>query len=216
MTKPAIQITSSNDQSPKPAHIPLQRARRWRSDIEDNDHNPTFPIFLTQKAYIKICVHAGSDLDNEIGGWLLGKWCVDQTTQEEFVVVEANLPAVFTRSGSAFLTFTQDSQVAMHDLMEDRYPGKELVGWYHTHPRMGIFLSTYDVWLHKNFFTKPWQMALVIEPHSNVAGFFTRDSEGELDSRYYRGFYEIDNGQDRSVVHWKNMEPEPVADVEGG
>jgi proteasome lid subunit RPN8/RPN11 len=100
--------------------------------------------------------------------------------------------------------------------MEDRYPGKELVGWYHTHPRMGIFLSTYDVWLHKHFFPKPWQVALVIEPHSNVAGFFSQDSQGELDARYYHGFYEIDNGQNRSVVHWNNMQPEPIADIEGG
>jgi hypothetical protein len=47
---------------------------------------------------------------------------------------------------------------------------------------------------------------LVIEPHTNVAGFFIRDKDGNLDGRHYFGFHELANEQKRSVVHWENMQ----------
>ncbi|MGD8457868.1 MAG: Mov34/MPN/PAD-1 family protein [Anaerolineales bacterium] len=211
-----IQLSKQESVEEQTSHIPYERARRWWSDVEEERRPSPISMFVTQKAYVRICAHAGSDLENEVGGWMVGKQRTDNNTGEGFIVVEAVLPAVHVDHGSAHLTFTQDSQVAMYAMMEERYPGKDLVGWYHTHPKMGIFLSKYDHWLHKNFFKQPWQVALVVEPHSNVAGFFTWDSEGKLDTRYYYGFYEINNGQARSVVHWKNMSPKPVSDVEGG
>jgi proteasome lid subunit RPN8/RPN11 len=99
----------------------------------------------------------------------------------------------------------------MHSLMEEKFPDKELVGWYHTHPRMGLFLSSHDIFLHNNFFPKPWQVALVVEPHSNVGGFFIKDKNGEMDARHHFGFYEIISGSERSLVHWENLEAEPEA-----
>lgn len=216
MTNPLIHLLPTEVSSPQSAHIPIRQARRWWSDVENGKRPPLISVFVTQKAYVHICVHADSDLENEIGGWLVGKWRVDHRTGKEFIVVEAALPAIHIRHGSAFLTFTQDSQVAMYDLLEDRYPGKELVGWYHTHPRMDVFFSKHDVWLHNNFFPKPWQVGLVVEPFSSKAGFFIRDSEGVLDSRHYYGFYEINNELERSVVHWWNMSPDPHSDNDGG
>jgi proteasome lid subunit RPN8/RPN11 len=196
----------------KHGHIPKKHARRWHTDVEfAKNRTPQVSVFISQKAYIRVCVHAGSDLNNEVGGWLVGKWRVDANTGEEFIVVEAILPAIYTLKGSAFLTFTQDSQVAMYSLMEDKFPKKELVGWYHTHPRMGLFLSSHDLFLHNHFFPKPWQVALVVEPHSNVGGFFIRDVEGQMHARHHFGFYEITNGLDRSVVHWENLHHEPEA-----
>jgi len=190
---------------PQSGKIPIHCARRWRSPVEASVAPPEVTVFLTQRAYARACAHAGSDLDNEVGGWLIGKWRIDNLTQREFIVVERILSAPYVRQGSAFLTFTQDSQVAMHAELESRYPDKQVVGWYHTHPRMGIFLSQYDTWLHKYFFPQPWQVALVIEPHSTTAGFFIRDKDGSLDPRAYCGFYELTSGRGRSIVHWANL-----------
>ena len=210
-----IRFSTQDTATSHPGYTPYTRARRWWSDVEAEERPPSVPVFVTQKAYVRINKHAGSDLDNEVGGWLIGKQRNDHHTGQTYIVVEAVLPAMHTRHGGAFLTFTQDGQVAMYKLMEDHYPGKELVGWYHTHPKMGIFLSNYDVWLHKYFFKNPWQVALVVEPHSNVAGFFAWDTEGQLDSRYYYGFHEINNGRARSVVRWRNMSSRPLSEVEG-
>ena len=212
MTDPSIHILPSEPSSPPGAHIPSSRAWRWRSQFEQDDHNPVVSVFVTQRAYVRFCAHAGSDLQNEVGGWLVGKWRADKVTGENFIVVEAILPAPHTRQGSAYLTFTQDTQIALYDELNERYPNKDLVGWYHTHPRMGVFLSQYDTWLHRNFFPELYQVALVIEPYSATGGFFLRQPDGNLDPRHYYGFYELYHRNKRSVVHWRNMLPqEPLA-----
>ncbi len=79
------------------------------------------------------------------------------------------------------------------------------MGWYHTHPKMSVFLSGHDTFLHNHFFPHPWQVALVIEPHSHQAGFFIRDQEGELDPRYYFGFQELVGRGNQSLVNWNNL-----------
>jgi len=208
MTDPSIRLTPSDQPIPRRAHIPCKRAWRWRSSVEDGKLTPGVSVFVTQKAYVRICAHAGSDLQNEVGGWLVGRWRADRQTEDPFIVVEAILPAPHTRHGSAFLTFTQDTQVALYESLKERFPNKELVGWYHTHPRMGIFLSEYDTWLHHNFFPNPYQVALVVEPYSATGGFFIRQNDGLLDARYYFGFYELHHRNRRSVVHWRNMIPQ--------
>lgn len=144
----------------------------------------------------------------------MGRWRKDRRTGRQFIVIEASLPAEHTRHGSAFLTFTQDTQVELRKKMELRFPDKELVGWYHTHPRMGVFMSAYDTWLHSHFFPLDYQVALVIEPYSMHGGFFIRQEDGRLDPRLYFGFHELHNRRKRSVVHWQNMLPEMFSEIE--
>jgi proteasome lid subunit RPN8/RPN11 len=208
MTSPSIRLLPNGQPEPRQGYLPSSRAMRWQSANEENGPEPVVSVFVSQRAYVRCCAHAGSDLNNEVGGWLVGKWRVDKRTGKEFIVVENILPAPHTRQGSAFLTFTQESQVAMHQALEERYPSKELVGWYHTHPRMGVFLSEYDTWLHRNFFPELFQVALVIEPYSASGGFFIRQPDGNLDARRYYGFYELHNRKRRSVVHWRNIFPQ--------
>jgi len=47
-----------------------------------------------------------------------------------------------------------------------------IVGWYHSHPNMGIFLSGTDVRNMKLFHYKPYQIAIVIDPIRNDIGVF--------------------------------------------
>jgi len=202
-----IRLGPMDKSTPCFGHVPYKHARRWQAPDEAVVSAPNLDVFMTQGAFVRACAHAGSDLDNEVGGWMIGQWRSDKVNQQQFIVIEKILPAPHTKHGKAYLTFTQDSQVAMHEELEMRYPGKKVVGWYHTHPRMGIFLSQHDTWLHLNFFPKPWQVALVIEPHSSSGGFFLRGTDGQLDSRQYFGFYELINKRRRSVVHWRNLCP---------
>ncbi|MEX2162555.1 MAG: Mov34/MPN/PAD-1 family protein [Anaerolineales bacterium] len=198
--------------TPRRARLPIHRALRWLADGEDG-RVPGVQVFVTQPAFQAINEHANSDLDNEVGGWLAGRWCRDVDTKAEFVVVEALLPAQQVRSGSTFLTFTHDSQVAMLAALEERYATKGIVGWCHTHPRMGLFLSGYDTWLHEHFFPYAWQVALVIDPHGHQGGFFIRNAKDELDARRYFGFYELLNRRGESIVDWHNLYAEKKAET---
>jgi proteasome lid subunit RPN8/RPN11 len=188
--------------------MPRASALCWRSAFEEQAARPGLSVFVTQRSFVRVCAQAGSDLENEVGGVLAGKWRVDGASGEKFVVVEGVLPAPHTRHGSTYVTFTQDSLVALNDALEMRYPGKQMVGWYHTHPRMGVFLSTYDTWLHEHFFPEAWQVALVIDPHAQEGGFFIRSEDGALDPQRYFGFHELVGAKKGSVVHWENMQAE--------
>jgi len=200
-----ISLAPQEVQLPRYGYLPYKRALRWKSPTEDESLTPQVRVFVSQRAFIRFCAHAGSDLENEVGGWLVGKWRQDRHSGQQFIVIEAALPARHVRHGGAFLTFTHESQIALYREFQARFPNRELVGWYHTHPRMGIFLSEYDTWLHRNFFPEPYQVALVIEPYSSTGGFFIRQAEGNLDAHRYFGFYELNGGRLRSVVHWRNL-----------
>jgi proteasome lid subunit RPN8/RPN11 len=184
---------------------PLENAQRWESPHGGNGIKPTVSVFLNRAAYIRVSVHSSSSDTVEVGGVLVGDWCLDEETGEQFVIVKHALPARHTLQGSVYLTFTQDSLVDLHEQIEKRFEGERIVGWYHTHPRMGIFLSHYDTWLHKNFFPEPWQVALVVEPYSSLGGFFIRQPDGGLDPKHYFGFYEVDGASGSSIVRWQNL-----------
>ena len=200
-----IRIEPAEELQPRPAAIPLAFAQRWDSPFDRDGIKTTVKVFVTQPAYARMCVHASSEMEQETGGILVGQWCTDVDTDEQFIVVENALPARYTRQGSVYLTFTQDTLVDIHAKIEERYPSRQIVGWYHTHPKMGIFLSHYDTWLHSYFFPEPWQVALVIEPHKKLGGFFVRQPGGQLDPARYFGFHELESNLNWSIVHWKNL-----------
>lgn len=199
-----IHVLPSDMIQPITTPLPVKRASRWNSPYDSIGLNPLTSVFMSQPAYSRICVHSVSDLKNEVGGILVGQWCRDENS-EQFVVVEHALPARHTRQSSVYLTFTQDSLVDIHDQIDTNYKGSKIVGWYHTHPNMGIFLSHYDTWLHSNFFPEPWQVALVVEPVSGTAGFFVRQKNHVFDPTRYFGFYELDGSYGRSMVNWSNL-----------
>jgi len=222
-SKSRIHVLPSDMTQPITTPLPVNRASRWNSQYDDNGLNPLVSVFMTQPAYSRICVHSVSDMQNEVGGVLMGQWCVDindnNRNRSQFIVVEHAIPARHTRQGSVYLTFTQESLVDIHDQIDMHFQGKRIVGWYHTHPRMGIFLSHYDTWLHNNFFPEPWQVALVVEPHSGLGGFFVRQSAGVLDPTRYFGFHELEGSFGRSMVFWSNLyqlEEQKEKEKEGG
>jgi len=216
VNEPRLHLLPSEPPRPLTSRIPWGQALRWHSPYEGAGPAAAVAVFLTQKSFVRACAHAGSDLHNEVGGALVGKWRVDEARGEKFVVVEGALPAPYTRHGSSFVTFTQDSLVALHEQLEQRHPGKQMVGWYHTHPGLGLFLSGYDAWLHEHFFPELWQVALVIDPQARQGGFFVRTEEGALDPQRYFGFSELLDGRRRSLVHWENVQPDPEPAVVGG
>ncbi|MDP2975617.1 MAG: hypothetical protein Q8N45_05325 [Anaerolineales bacterium] len=204
-TRTRIRLAPPDETRPRLAVMPVDEAQRWNSRFDAKQDRLAVLVFVTQSAYARICVHTASDLDNEVGGVLVGQRYLDEAAGEQFVVTESVIPACYTRQGPVYLTFTQDSLVYFHTTLEQRYPGKRIVGWYHTHPRMGIFLSHYDTWLHGSFFSEPWQVALVVEPHTSTAGFFVRQANGILDPTRYFGFYELNGAFGHSLMHWQNL-----------
>ena len=204
--KTNIQLLPSEQALPRSTRIPYAQAISWKPARKvEKAPDPVVSVFMTRPSFSECCNHALSDMENEVGGWLLGKWRTDKESNKQFIIVDTILPAQNTISSSSYLTFTQQSQVDLRNHLDEKYPDKELVGWFHTHPRMGVFLSSYDTWLHQHFFPELWQVALVIEPHAGMGGFFIRQKDGQLDPRLYYGFYELAGSIEQSVVDWQNL-----------
>jgi proteasome lid subunit RPN8/RPN11 len=135
-------------------------------------------IRIGEEALRKARAHAASGLDQEVGGLCVGAarragpggiWTVE--IGDTFI-------AEHTVNHRASITFTPDTWSAAHRIIEQHYAGQGLglVGWYHTHPGFGVFLSAgYDLFIHENFFNQPWHVALVIDPLRGQEGFFVWD-----------------------------------------
>ena len=119
--------------------------------------------------------HAAANPAVEVGGLLLGE--VFEDGGSFLVRVRAALAAEHTRSSAAQLTFTAQTWL---DLLRRRraYPGLVTVGWYHTHPGLGVFLSGTDLFAHRSFFgDQPWYLAVVVDPRSGEQGVFAWEGD---------------------------------------
>ena len=70
------------------------------------------------------------------------------------------------------VTFKSETWTHIQSVMERDHADERIVGWYHTHPGFGIFLSGMDLFIQDNFFNLPWQVAFVYDPSSGEEGAF--------------------------------------------
>ncbi len=130
------------------------------------------PIFLDRRTADAIERHALSDTSVELGGILLGKECVEPSTGQPFVWVTQSLEAKHYANTQASFTYTHDSWEEITRERDRLHPESDIVGWYHTHPSFGIFLSHHDLFIHQHFFAQPLQVAYVVDPINQTRGFF--------------------------------------------
>jgi proteasome lid subunit RPN8/RPN11 len=110
--------------------------------------------------------HARSSMRAEICGVLIGD------AAEGVTRVTARIAGEGASQGGAHVTFTQDTWEHIYKVKDAEFPSQSIVGWYHSHPGFGIFLSDYDLFIHENFFTAEHQIAWVFDPHSDEEGCF--------------------------------------------
>ena len=110
--------------------------------------------------------HARSSIKTEVCGVLVG------SENSDGVEVEACIRGLNADQAGAHVTFTQDTWEHIYKVKDQQYPDQRIVGWYHSHPGFGIFLSDHDTFIHKNFFSSPRQVAWVCDPHSDEEGCF--------------------------------------------
>ena len=132
-------------------------------------HADALPVLVSESVLEQILEYSEQDLRRELGGFLIGSVREDEAACIE---VQHYVPAVDAQSRGASLTFTHDTWARLHREMEQTYPDRVLVGWHHTHPDLGVFLSGYDLFIHRHFFPQRWQVALVLDPVRHEFSFF--------------------------------------------
>ncbi len=127
-------------------------------------------VHVAPAVYDAIIAHSRENTAVELCGILVG--AVARDALGPHLAIEACIRGVGTRNEGAQVTFTHDTWDHIHREMEQKHPGKRIVGWYHTHPGFGIFLSEYDKFIQDNFFDQPFQVAMVVDPIGNCDGMF--------------------------------------------
>jgi proteasome lid subunit RPN8/RPN11 len=113
--------------------------------------------------------HVFQNADREVGGVLVGR----AARAGGLPLVTGAIAALKADEQRATLTFTQDTWEHVHRTLDRDFPAEEqIVGWYHSHPGFGIFLSEHDLFIHRNFFGGPSQIALVVDPLGGTEGVF--------------------------------------------
>jgi proteasome lid subunit RPN8/RPN11 len=168
-------------------------------------------LIVSQTALRQISLHADSDPDRELGGVLLGTWRI---ADGRYVVdVTAAMQAVSEDHGPAHFTFTADTWTQIHQERAENFPQADIVGWYHTHPDLGVFFSDDDIVVHSAAFAQPWQVALVIDPVRMEGCAFAwhsaPDEGGPMDLTPLSGFTENMEQQNISMARWRYV-PSPV------
>jgi proteasome lid subunit RPN8/RPN11 len=143
-------------------------------------------ILINESAFRDAQAHALMSLDREVAGVLVGPPPEKQPDGRYVVHVSDTIIAKYTRMHGASVTYTPESWRYVNDKLAARYPNDEavIVGWYHTHPGFGIFLSGMDQFIHQNFFTQKWHIAFVLDPVARRSGFFCWDREGSQVDAY--------------------------------
>lgn len=127
-------------------------------------------VYIHQDVYKALEAYSLEDVTNERGTILLGDW--SQTEDGICVVISEYVEARYTEASAATLTFTHKTWEYVNSVREKDYPDLRIVGWQHTHPGYGVFLSNYDLFIQQNFFNLPFQVAYVIDPVQDQRGFF--------------------------------------------
>lgn len=166
-------------------------------------------ILLSVNAFSTIVSHTTMDMSRELGGFLVGRpyrW-----QGQVYIEIVAAIRGEETVSSAVHLTISPNTWLRAQSRIRSEFPDYYIVGWYHTHPHMGVFFSPMDIGIHEGFFREPWHIALVVEPAKHSAGFFIWENKQiVLADGYYmekpieakpQGFWQ-------APVHYKSLSVE--------
>jgi proteasome lid subunit RPN8/RPN11 len=123
-------------------------------------------LVIDSEVVRQIRQHARSCGKTEVCGVLIGQ------DHDHRIEVAACIEGQNAQEAGSHVTFTQDTWEHIYAVKDKEYPNERIVGWYHSHPGFGVFLSDHDTFIHSNFFSSPGQVAWVFDPQSDEEGCF--------------------------------------------
>lgn len=182
--KDDFEIELQDNQAIEETHIQLPMNFLSFGEIENDD----VKVYIKQDVYKALEKYALADVDHERGTIIIGDYC--EELGKTHVIISNYIEAKYTDASASTLTFTHETWDYVHKQHDQLYPEKKIVGWQHTHPNYGVFLSNYDLFIQENFFNMPFQVAYVIDPIQNIRGFF-QWKNGKIEK--LKGFYVYDD-----------------------
>ena len=145
-------------------------------------------VYISSLALLKMLKHGKAGIPLEVMGLMLGDYVDEYTVKsiEVFAMPQSGTETSIEAIDEAF-------QAKMHEMLKQTGRNEIVVGWYHSHPGFGFFLSSVDVNTQKNFEQlNPRFVAVVVDPIQSVRGKVVIDafrsyggmlSIGEIEAR---------------------------------
>lgn len=122
-----------------------------------------FPrLVFREEVMLAIDQFSHHHLIGEHGGFLIGRKHELKTAEQYEIIVERFVP-IPQKSDASRLVINQEHYNSVKRALRTGDGGEEIVGWAHTHPGFGVFLSNFDKEQHERFFPEPWQVAYIID-----------------------------------------------------
>ena len=99
-------------------------------------------IYISHAVYKEIHKFTKNKTTNESGGMLIGN--IIEEFGKTNIIIQGFVEAKYSEATPTTLKFTHETWDYVHAEIEKRYENGSIVGWIHTHPDFGIFLSEYD------------------------------------------------------------------------
>ncbi|MBS1829033.1 MAG: hypothetical protein JST93_27265 [Acidobacteria bacterium] len=131
----------------------------------------------------------------EVGGVLFGR-----RTEGAIRIMAWRPISCEHAKGPTFSLSNNDTQNLMQ-LLESAARDPQLqvlepVGWFVSHTRSGVAMTTEDFEIYQKFFPEPWQVTLVLHPvnqGSSRAGYFMRERDGKMRTESSYREFSVDN-----------------------
>ena len=137
----------------------------------DKPASDKMAVFIAENAMRRIEALVAGDKEREVGGVLLGGFF--RSDDGAFLLIDDVIEAKAAQGTDVSLTFTHETWEQITAEQAARGGSSVIVGWYHSHPALGVFMSREDEFIHTSFFTDPWHVALVVDPIYHNWGVFT-------------------------------------------
>lgn len=147
------------------------------------DENKLFSLYVLKDSLRKIESHLQENPKIESGGILLGHAFIDKDNPEKkFTVIVGSVPVLSTNSSIGHYTVSPEELIKARLKIPE---GLISVGWYHSHPGHGVFLSGQDMTIVKNIYNLDWHIAFVFDTFSGDEGFFHGAKGKKIKNVYY-------------------------------
>jgi len=141
-----------------------------------------FPVYIYEKILNQIKeLCRKSKL--EIFGYLIGN--ILSWNGKKYIVIKDHLFIMGAIHSHQYSTSQIEGSAGKYEKRFQKLKQKRkdknlrIVGWWHSHPDFGCFLSTTDIHTQEFFFPDSYQVALVVDPIRGELEFFTLDNSSK-------------------------------------
>lgn len=132
---------------------------------------PGVQLFMDESVILTMAAHAdiGFAEEKEIMGLILGTVYNDE--EGEYSVADGTATTKL-ESTNVSVRFDPDSLEDLFTSIDENESGT-VVGWYHSHPGFGCYLSTIDIKTHSDIFGEGIGFSVVLDPSDETLMVFT-------------------------------------------